>query len=316
MFRATLGLLAIALPIAAAPAPTPEKEPSKPISAVVRLRDGSLVHVTIAQKDLEVETKYGVLIVPLADVRRVEFGGRFSPEDVRQLNQWLIDLSAKDHALRDAAQNGLIGMGPKVFWAVTVRNTVEKTLEGKKRLTALIRAMEEKYPKDKLKTDDRDFIHTSSFPVVGMVKSPTIKVTSKHFGDITLKPGDLESIRLAGTDSRDFTLRYGTADWTDTEMHLDGGDRLYVTASGSVDLWPAQPGQFLADPNGNQTNWHNGFPAGALLGKIGAGGTPFRVGDAYTVTGSIGRLYLKINGSPWQNAPGNGSYKARVEVKD
>ena len=46
----------------------------RPNLAEVRFGDGSIVRMTLLQENLEVQTKYGKLNIPLSDVRRVEFG--------------------------------------------------------------------------------------------------------------------------------------------------------------------------------------------------------------------------------------------------
>lgn len=43
-------------------------------AADVRLNDGSLVRLTLTTPEIAVRTKYGVLTIPLAEVRRVDVG--------------------------------------------------------------------------------------------------------------------------------------------------------------------------------------------------------------------------------------------------
>src|SRR5262249_37326520 len=49
---------------------------------IARYEDGSAVHVELLQEELEIETRYGRLTVPVAEIRRVEFGLHL-PEPLR-----------------------------------------------------------------------------------------------------------------------------------------------------------------------------------------------------------------------------------------
>src|SRR4051794_33011093 len=59
--------------VAAQESTNPPKEPTAKI-AEVRFGDGSVVRMNLLQEQLEVTTKYGKLSVPVADIRRIEFG--------------------------------------------------------------------------------------------------------------------------------------------------------------------------------------------------------------------------------------------------
>src|SRR6516164_7552359 len=64
-----------------------ESTPSRPNIAEVRFGDGSIVRMTLLQENLEVQTKYGKLTIPLSEVRRVEFGLHVPPEVNQQITQ-------------------------------------------------------------------------------------------------------------------------------------------------------------------------------------------------------------------------------------
>src|SRR6516164_5663740 len=64
-----------------------ESTPSQPNNAEVRFGDGSIVRMTLLQENIEVQTKYGKLSIPLSDVRRVEFGLHVPPDVHQQITQ-------------------------------------------------------------------------------------------------------------------------------------------------------------------------------------------------------------------------------------
>ncbi|MFN7928129.1 MAG: hypothetical protein U0Y68_09310 [Blastocatellia bacterium] len=60
----------------------------------------------------------------------------------------------------------------------------------------------------------------------------------------------------------------------------------------------------------------DGFPFGALVGKVGVAGPRFMVGSHLDKAGlGVGRLYLAVNDNGhWQN--NIGSFRVRLRVKD
>jgi hypothetical protein len=120
--------------------------------------------------------------------------------------------------------------------------------------------------------------------------------------------------------------RYGgqQVQWLDTGVRVGPEAGLKVTATGQVDLWPQQPGQYLASPDGQGGGGAvpgrgrglvvvgGGDRGGALVGRIGEDGTPFLVGSRYTRTPRTeGKLYLHIAASPWGN-PSAGEYRVTI----
>jgi hypothetical protein len=104
----------------------------------------------------------------------------------------------------------------------------------------------------------------------------------------------------------------------DSGVAVDPQLDLQITASGSVDLWPQGPGQYLAGPNGmagaRPVGAGGGFAAGpgVLVGRIGEDGAPFVIGERYSGRPSRpGRLYLHVGPSPWNNAS-TGGYRVRI----
>jgi hypothetical protein len=86
------------------------------------------------------------------------------------------------------------------------------------------------------------------------------------------------------------------------------------TAKGSIDLWRQQPGQYATGPDGLANTIGKGgvHKAGKLIGKIGATGVVFEIGEKLSITATeTGQLYLKIVESPWNNVS-SGQYEVRI----
>ena len=118
-------------------------------------------------------------------------------------------------------------------------------------------------------------------------------------------------------------LRHCTQiEFLDTGVVIGPQSRVEVTADGfvrlsfAIDGWASDPdGLKVPGPN-YKTNLVDGFPFGALVGKVGAIGPRFIVGRHLDKTGlGEGRLYLAVNDNPhWQN--NIGSFRVKLRVTD
>ena len=288
--------------------------------AEIRFADGSVVRMSLLQETLEVQTKYGKLLVPTNDIRRVEMGLHM-PDGMEQTIETSIRmLSSEAFKQREEASRELTQAGHWAFPALQ-RATQSSELETSKRATSLIARISERSPPETLKIKIDDVVQTREFPIVGRITSPTIKAYSPLFGEQSLKLCDLRSIHLRGqrgeTEMVVDAAKYGSSpeQWYDTGITVDSQLRLVVTGDGQIDLWPQTPGQYLATPRGFNTPGKGGtYLAGALIGRVGETGKSFLIGDRYESTPTEeGKLYLQIVASPWNNAS-SGSFRVRLET--
>ena len=113
----------------------------------------------------------------------------------------------------------------------------------------------------------------------------------------------------------------GSKQWMDTNIDLRGGEKLQITAKGTITyakgnhFGPAGIPRSLADviheyavPNGGH---------GELIGRLGSGdaAAAFEVGASATYTAPVaGRLFLGINQSMRDAAGATGSFQVKIEV--
>jgi hypothetical protein len=151
----------------------------------------------------------------------------------------------------------------------------------------------------------------------GRIVSPSLRARSIHFGDLRLM--DLRQVHFRNhVGKQEITVdaaQYGSElnQWLDTEIDVESGAKLCISADGQVDLWPQGPGQYMTTPAGFTTTGKGGqHKAGLLLGRIGQNGKVFVVGDQCDDTpAEQGRLYLHIVPSPWNNAS-SGTYRVQI----
>lgn len=315
---AALCVVLTVAPKGAAQSSTPSSP--RPSQAEVRFGDGSIVRMTILQEELEVQTKYGKLNIPLAEVRRVEFGLHVPPEMNQQINQSIKRLASEVYKERDVASKDLMQVG---HFAYPMLQKASKSgdMEVAYRAAGLIKQLSERVSPDLLKLRDEDVIQTTEFTVIGKITSASLKAHSPHFGEVSLKLSELRMMHMRQQTGKQELIvdagKYGSSleQWFDTGVVVDPQQRLTITCEGQVDLWPQGPGQYMAAPKGYNTAGKGGqFMAGALVGKIGENGKAFYVGDRYEAAATEeGKLYLLIIPSPWNNAS-TGQYRVRIQT--
>jgi hypothetical protein len=288
--------------------------------AEVRFGDGSVVRMTVLQEQLDVTTKYGKLSVPLADIRRIEFGLHMPGGLGDQISTSIKLLGSEVYREREGASKDLLHAG---HWACPALQKASKSSDPEtvQRATQLLKQITDKTSPDLLRLKEEDVIHTNTFTIVGTITSPTLKAQSPHFGEVALKLCDLRAIHVRQQCNTGETYvdsaKYGCEpnQWLDTGITLDTSMRLSVVVSGQVDLWPQTPGQYVAGPKGYNAVGKGGpYMAGSLIGKIGESGKPFLVGERLeTSVGEEGKLYLHIVPSPW-NSPSVGTYHVRIHT--
>ena len=110
----------------------------------------------------------------------------------------------------------------------------------------------------------------------------------------------------------------GDAPWIDTGMDVNAGDKLHITATGTVDFSDKKG----VGPEGAQRAWTDTLRAlsvpdagrGALVGQVGndRAATPFLVGaDGTIVVRASGRLYLGVNQDSFSKP--TGSFTAHID---
>jgi hypothetical protein len=319
LVAATIALVLSSPILATAQEAASTKETNAKI-AEVRFGDGSIVRMTLLQEQLEVMTKYGKLSIPVADIRRIEFGMHLPSGMNEQITNSIKLLGSEVYRDREGASKDLLQAG---HWACPSLHKACKSpdAETAQRATHLLKQITEKTSPELLRVKEEDVIHTNEFTVVGKVLSHTLKANSPHFGDVALKLCDLRCLHVrqqcnTGEHYVD-AAKYGceTNQWLDTGVTLDSSMRLVLVVNGQVDLWPQTPGQYVAGAKGYNAVGKGGpFMAGSLIGRIGDNGKPFLIGEHYeTPVGEEGKLYLHIVPSPW-NSPSVGGYHVRIHT--
>ncbi len=154
---------------------------------------------------------------------------------------------------------------------------------------------------------------------------------------LTIQPTGGAAMKVALAELRSLAIRQGVIEKTfdvhslrhctqieflDTGVIIGPNSRVEATAAGyvrlsfAIDGWASDPDGIKVPGPNYKTNLVDGFPFGALVGKVGVAGPRFIVGRLLDKIGlGEGRLYLAVNDNGhWQNNVG--SFRVKLHVTD
>ncbi|HJT79537.1 MAG TPA: LCCL domain-containing protein [Gemmataceae bacterium] len=200
--------LVAAVPLPAAePAPPPKEDQARKPAAPpagpfeVRLNDGSTMKVTLCDERIELTTRYGTLLIPVADLRQIDVGRRV-PEDVaRRIDAAIANLGSKRFEDRQAAAAELVRLREKAYPAV-VKALKSPDAEVARAAEDVLEKLKEEVPQEQLDVPAYDVVYTADSKITGHLTGAVLKVHTGPFGDQPLKLADVRGLRSgpAGTE--------------------------------------------------------------------------------------------------------------------
>jgi hypothetical protein len=317
--RMALAALLATSTAAAQDKPAEQVKPApSPAEVVARLHDGTVVRKAALRDAVVVITRFGKLTVPAAEVRRIEFGRHLPAEVARQVEEAVKQLGSSEYKQREAAGQRLVALGARAYPALqAAARSPDKEVAARAR--AALERVRKEVPTEKLSVPEQDVVYTRDCMLAGRVEGEALKARSESLGELSLRFAELRSLHSAAVDRAEVALEAaqfgnGTGKWADSGVTVEAGLGLAVTASGRVDLMPAQAGQHVSGPGGYPAQGSSGHQAGTLLGRVGEDGPVFVVGQRYEGRPAKGgKLHLYI--VPLAGGNGStGAYQVKVSA--
>jgi hypothetical protein len=308
-----------------------KKAPADPDVLRIHLMDGSQIGGKLAAKDIEVETAFGPLKIPVTSIKSLTPGLGSHPKVTQDLTTLVEKLGSPVFGEREAAQKSLLEMGPSIRLQLE-RSANDPDTERKTRVKALLDEFDqieadaaEEEATGAHKMIERDTVETTDFTVVGRIVQQDFEIISKY-GSINAKLSDIRRVERAIAEKEELQKTV-TVDGNaiihrglkDSGIRVERGDKITITAEGSLQMTP-WGNQAMSTPEGAQNyGWYvaNKIAGGALVGKIGKSGQVFKIGSKYSGTAeSSGMLQLAIAmQGDYANQHFPGEYKVRVKIK-
>lgn len=313
--------------------PEPAQAPLDPEMIRLFLMDGSVISGKLSVKEIEVSTQFGLLKIPVTEVRSFTPGLASHPELGKKVYDLIDKLGSADFAERELAQKELVKMGPPVRGELEKRSNDPDT-ERRMRIASILDEFEQQSDDEEEAPPaqtgvliQRDAVETSEFTAVGQIVTKSFAISSLY-GPLTVKLSDIrrgQRDALKKPDARK-TIDVDEANLVqralkDTGIRVERGDRVTITAEGSLTMTPWGNGVFSTPEGGGNFGWYlpNSIPGGALVAAVGAKDEVFKVGSKHTFKAErSGPLRFGIAMQPdyaTQNFPGKYTVKIRVERK-
>jgi len=165
----------------------------------VRFNDGSTLKLALREERIEFLTQYGKLYIPIADVKRIEFGLRV-PEDIaKKIDSAIAELGNPQFKRREVASGILLGYREKAYPAVQ-KATRNADMEVANRAEELLKKFKETVPAEILNVRDYDILHTDTSRIAGHIDATTLKANTTQFGDVSLRLADVFTMSAKGID--------------------------------------------------------------------------------------------------------------------
>lgn len=185
----------------------------------VRFMDGSTARVVILQESLDLETRYGKLMIPCNEIRKIELALRLENKIATRIDEAIHQLGNSDFNHREAASKDLLRLAIPAYAALK-KVPVSKDPEVAKRTEAIVKQIESTIPAAKLQVRSNDLVQTKEFTVTGRIAAQQLKVRSKYFGETELKLSEVSSMNSTAKATPDVTSPFAEAGGIFKAAHL------------------------------------------------------------------------------------------------
>lgn len=296
---------------------------------VFKTWSNELIRGDLNLKVLKIQTTFGPLETPIDKIKSVNVGYHVSEDLNKQITELIGGLGSTNAQIRDDATKKLMKLGNWSYKPVSEHKS--KDVEVNKRIDLILQDIKKNLNEHEYLKDDFDTIFTDDFVIKGKLLHDNFPFRHKSFGVQQLAIHEIKEVRPVGESVASFQVdasKYElTKQWFNTNIKITSGQKITVRASGTVDLWPQTPGQYIVTPKGYSQNAINSsYPAGALILKVeerGKSQETFVVGENWSGASRFdGTIYLSIAGTAWGNqAVANndnniiGTYQVNISVE-
>ena len=300
------------------------------ITAWVHTRDGRNIIGSTADSTLSIEVDGKTRRVPLHDLLSFNNGAPVQPSssEASKIAGLLVDVNNADHKVRDKAIVELTDIG---IPAMSQLLATYKDVDAHEPQPAyrLFARLVPGYADSKDRT--LDLIRLANGETLrGKTQQASITLTTSDGKEVTVSTSDLWKLAIRRKQiTKTFelhALRHTTPiEFLDagiavvSDSTVEESSEGYVRLSFDIDGWSSDPdGLKVPGPN-YKTNLVDGFPFGALVGRVGAEGPRWLAGKSVKKNG-IGsatpdHLQLAVNDNGhWQN--NIGSFRVKLKVTD
>jgi hypothetical protein len=321
--------------------PIPAEAPSSPASAVpspaspgddqirLHLMDGAVIAGKLTVSEIEVDTDFGKLTVPVVRIRKLRPGLSSHPQLDQRVKELVEELGAAQFDRRETAQRELLKLGLPARRELEQRQD-DRDTERRTRIKTILAELDQR---EESSADDQeddagdkmpqhDSVETTEFTIVGRIVPKEFTIDSPY-GRLNVKLSDIRNAER-DIDGKPEMLRKSLAvegahlvhtGLKDSQIQLAKGDKVTITATGTIGMTPWGNRAFSTPDGAANFGWYqeNQIANGALVAKISDNGPIFKVGSKLSFTADRGGS-LRFAIAMQQNH-GNQAFQGQYNLK-
>jgi hypothetical protein len=140
----------------------------------VRFTDDRIMKLGMGKEHILLNTPYGKLLIPIANIRSIDFATRIADADARRANAAVANFSSRQFRVRRAAEAELLNLRQKAAPALhqALRsNDVEVVLRAK----TLLSRLSQRVAEDQLEIRAQDVVRTAGSRIAGRIEGTGLK---------------------------------------------------------------------------------------------------------------------------------------------
>jgi hypothetical protein len=302
------------------------------VQAKITLRDGSIYNGSINIKNIDLQTDYGKLSIPIKNVSSIGVGLTPDRSNKIKLENLATQLSNEIEETRKIAYDELLKIKAGEIFVLTDYLYSDKYTPPIDNSYSLDQLVSELNTLLNLNDNvgEKDIISIDGeYTMGGVFTFPSVEIKTE-FGALTIPKDKMskieityvpstggESAKIINLPSSKYISGNPNGGWYRTGINVKKGQRITITATGEVTLASLSNAKY--SPNGAagtlESTVNNTYPTyGQLVYKIGEIGTAVTAGAKFngTMTES-GMLYISIYETVY-NAANTGSYNVNIKA--
>jgi hypothetical protein len=197
-----------------------------------------MLKLTLRDERIPLSTPYGKLLVPVADIHRIEFAWRLSDDVARRIETAITNLGSPEFRQREAATTELLKLREKAYPAL-LQAARQKDAEVVRRAKELLQRVRDAVPEQNLVFRKYDIVHTEDSKITCRIEGAALKANTFQFGEVQLKLADLRSLRSLAVPEEPAAVNAARDPGTLVNFQNQVGRRFHfrVTGAQSGNLW-------------------------------------------------------------------------------
>jgi hypothetical protein len=175
--------------------PAQAARPAKELEGDLDYISGKTQRITLQGGTVELETKYGKLTIPAADIERIDFAFRLPEEVAKRIAAAVERLGNEAFEVREGASRDLLEIGVRAYPALEIA-AKDSDAEASRRAALLLKDIRARAPADHLRFLKMDHIQTTELTANGRITSEVLRVRDARLGTTDLKLADLCSFQV------------------------------------------------------------------------------------------------------------------------